>query len=53
MTIERIFHSGAWKITGAFETQDDTIFFTRVYYGYTKREAIRLFREHIKEESAK
>ena len=53
MTIEKIAHSGAYKITGALETHDDTVFLTRVYYGYTKREAIQLWRKHIKEEASK
>jgi hypothetical protein len=39
MTIERVAHSGAYVIS-------DTVkgyLFTRTFYGYTKREAIRLF----------
>ena len=49
MTIEKIGHSGAWKITGVVEGESDHHFLTRVYYGYTKREAVRLWREQVRE----
>jgi hypothetical protein len=49
MTVEKIGHSGAWKITGVLEGESDHHFLTRVYYGYTKRQAIRLWREQVRE----
>ena len=49
MTIEKIGHSGAWNITGVLEGESDHHFLTRVYYGYTKREAVRLWREQVRE----
>ena len=49
MTVEKIAHSGAWKITGVLEGESDHHFLTRVYYGYTKRQAIRLWREQVRE----
>jgi len=44
MTIRRTFQ-GAWEIS-----MDDTRGYnvTRQYFGYTKREAMRLFREDLK-----
>lgn len=53
MTVEKIGHSGAWKITGVLEGESDHHFLTRVYYGYTKRQAIRLWREQVREEAGK
>jgi hypothetical protein len=41
MSVTRVWHSGAWIVS-------DTVrgyLVTRTYYGYTKREAVRLFRE--------
>jgi len=41
-------HAGAWiisQLTGGY-------FVTRTYYGYTKRDALRLFREHVRTLSA-
>lgn len=49
MTIEKIEHSGAWKITGVLEGESDHYFLTRVYYGYTKKQAIKLWREQVRE----
>ena len=44
MSATKVAHSGAWIITaevgGYYES--------RTYYGYTKREAMRLFREEKK-----
>lgn len=40
VTATRIHHNGAWEVSaiiGGYLTR-------RVYYGYTKREAIRLFK---------
>lgn len=45
-TAEKVSHSGAWKVTGLVEGEGDHYFLTRVYYGYTKREAIQLWNEH-------
>lgn len=49
MIVEKIFPSGAWQIAGVVEGEGDHHFLTRTYYGYTKREAIRLWKEHIRE----
>lgn len=51
MIIERVNHSGAWKITGVLEGESDHHFLTRVYYGYSKREAVRLWRRQVREEA--
>jgi hypothetical protein len=52
MTIEKVFPSGAWRICGVVEGNDH-YFLTRVYYGYTKREAIKLWNEQVREEAGK
>lgn len=44
MTITRIFPSGAWQVS----TIINGYLVTRTYYGYTKREAIALFRSETK-----
>lgn len=49
MTIEKIGHSGAWRICGVLEGESDHYFLTRVYHGYTKKQAIKLWREQIRE----
>lgn len=49
MTIEKLFPSGAWQVSGVVEGEGDHYFLTRVYYGYTKREAVRLWREQVRE----
>lgn len=44
MTVERMFPSGGYRI-------DDVVggyLVTKWYYGYTKREAIRMFKEETK-----
>ena len=51
MTIEKIFPSAAWQVSGVVEGEGDTYYLTRTYYGYTKREAIRLWKEHIREKA--
>jgi hypothetical protein len=48
MTIEKI-HNGAYQITGVVEGEGDHYFLTRTYYGYTKRQAIQLWRQEIRE----
>jgi hypothetical protein len=53
MIIERVAPSGAWKITGVLEGESDHHFLTRVYYGYSKREAVRLWRRQVREEAGK
>lgn len=53
MIIERVSHSGAWKVTGVLEGESDHHFLTRVYYGYSKREAVRLWRRQVREEAGK
>ncbi len=44
MTIERSFPSGGWKIY----TMHKGYLVSRFYLGYTKREAIRLFKLELK-----
>lgn len=43
MTIDRIAHSGAWRISAVH----DSHLVTRVYFFMTKREAIAAFRAEI------
>ena len=45
MTIEKN-HEGAWVI---YALGGDGYLVTRSYYGYTKRDAVRLFRAHMRE----
>lgn len=47
MLIERIFPSGGWCISDIV----DGYFVTRRYFGYTKRESIKQFREDMANES--
>lgn len=49
MSVERLFPSGAWRISGVYEGESDHHYLTRVYYGYTKRQAIRLWRTQLRE----
>lgn len=49
MSVERLFPSGAWRISGVYEGASDHHYLTRVYYGYTKRQAIRLWRKQLRE----
>jgi len=51
MTIEKVMPSGAWQISGVVEGEGDHYFLTRTYYGYTKREAIKLWWQHIEEKA--
>lgn len=44
MIVERL-HNGAWEISDVVAGQ----YFSRVYYGYTKREAMAQFRRDVKE----
>lgn len=41
------------KITGSWIISDIVggCYYTRAYYGYTKRDALRLFRAYVKEEA--
>ena len=41
MTVSRLFPTGAWEVSGMI----DGYLVRRVYYGYTKREAIAEFKE--------
>jgi hypothetical protein len=43
MTVERVAHSGAYVISDLVGEGGRAYLFTRSYYGYTKRDAIRLF----------
>lgn len=45
MNIERNY-SGAWVI---YSSDDAGYLVTRSYWGYNKREAVRLFRQYMKE----
>jgi len=51
MTIEKLSPSGAWRICGVAEG-DSHYFLTRVYYGYTKRQAIRLWNREVREQAS-
>lgn len=51
MTAQKLFPSGAWQISGVVEGEHDHYFLTRTYYGYTKKEAIKLWRQHIEEKA--
>ncbi len=53
MVIEKLHPSGAWRICGVVEGESDHYFLERVYYGYTKREAVRLWNEQVREEAGK
>jgi hypothetical protein len=44
MTIERMFPSGGYRIDAVI----DGYLVTKWYYGYTKREAIKLFKEQTR-----
>lgn len=44
-SVERISPSGALRITSS--TPDGHLF-TRLYFGHTKREALKLFREELR-----
>lgn len=44
MTIEKRFHDGAWVIYSTI----NGYLVTRVYVGYSKREAMRIYREEVK-----
>lgn len=48
ITIERLFPSGAWKCTALCENR----LLQRSYMGYTKREAVSLFRAHVRDVKA-
>jgi len=43
MTAERLFPSGAWRVSA----MRDGHLVTRVYYGFTKREALAEFRHEM------
>lgn len=43
MTAERLFPSGAWRISSMIGGH----LVSRVYFGYTKREAVAMFREEM------
>lgn len=45
MTIERLFPSGAYAVS----TVRGGRYFHRVYYGYTRKEALREFRAYVRE----
>jgi hypothetical protein len=44
---------GAWRISAFIGEGYDEYLLTRCYYFYTKREAIRQFKEDIKREGAR
>jgi hypothetical protein len=48
-SIEKLAPSGAWLIAGVVEGEGDHYFLKRSYWGYTKREAIRLWRAEIRD----
>lgn len=49
MTVERVRHSGAYCICGTVNGH----LLTRTYYGYTRRDAVALWRQYAREERAK
>ena len=51
MTIEKVMPSGAWQISGVVEGERESYFLTRTYYGYTKKEAVKLWRQHLSEKA--
>ncbi len=48
MTTERL-HNGAWQVSGMVEDAWGGYLLTRTYYGYSKREAVALFRAECQE----
>ena len=44
MIVERVLPSGAWEVYGTVKGY----FMSRTYMGYTKREAIRLWKEEAR-----
>ncbi len=52
MIIEKLYPSGAWHIYGVVEGGSDHYFLNRVYYGYTKRQAIRLWNRQVREQAS-
>ena len=52
MVIEKLHPSGAWHIYGVVEGGSDHYFLNRVYYGYTKRQAIRLWNRQVREQAS-
>jgi hypothetical protein len=47
MTVEKLFPSGAWQISGVVEGEGEQYLLSRTYYGYTKKEAVKLWRQQI------
>ena len=45
MTIEKVFPSGAYRISDIVRG----VLITRVYFDYTKKEAVALFKEEMKQ----
>lgn len=45
---EQIFHSGAWTLSAVVSDGTGAWREWNTYYGYTKRDAMRMFRQHIK-----
>ena len=50
-TIEKVSQSGALRICGVIEGEGDHYYLERVYYGYTRREAVALWKEHLAEKA--
>ena len=50
ITAERLHPSGAWNLSAIIGANGYRL--ARSYYGYTKREAVALFRQYIQEVSA-
>jgi len=49
MTIKKLSPSGAWQISDVVEGEGEGYLLSRTYYGYTKKEAVKLWRQHIAE----
>lgn len=47
MTAERLHPSGAWLVSAFVRDSLGEWMESRTYYGYTRAESLRLFREHV------
>jgi hypothetical protein len=52
ITAERLHPSGAWNLSAVIGGSYSGYRIARSYYGYTKREAVALFRQYIQEVTA-
>lgn len=52
VSVERHAASGAWLVTGLLNDGYQDYYHTKQYYGYTKREAVAMFKEQYEKELA-